>query len=152
VDQVPADVTGSEVADVGTDHPALDAAVLADRLEALAYEQAELRRLEADPSAVVSLVGWGITSLTSHDYAPLKVRMTALATRLEAVPELLKAARGRLKKATRAGFENMGVVAPGLARALRTEIAKQDLGARRVRGGREEELSGEDPRCHTDRR
>jgi uncharacterized protein (DUF885 family) len=129
VDQVPADVSGNEIALVGTDHPSLDAAVLADRFEGMAYERVNLRRYEVDPSTVVELIGEGVTSLTGHDYAPLHTRMTALATRLEGVPALLQTARGRLKKATRGGMENMSIVAAGLARALRTEIAKQDKGA-----------------------
>jgi uncharacterized protein (DUF885 family) len=125
-EQVPNEVTGAEIAEIGTDYPALDATVLADRFEARAYEKTTLARLEADPSEVVELIGQGMTSLTSHDYAPMHARYTALATRLETVPDLLKTARGRLKKCTRAGFENLGIVAAGLSRALRSEIAKQD--------------------------
>jgi uncharacterized protein (DUF885 family) len=125
--EVPEEASAEEVAEAGTDYPALDARVLADRFEAEAYETETLRRIERDPSMVVGLVGQGITTLTSHDYAPMHVRYTALATRLAAVPDLLKTARGRLKKCTRAGFENLGIVAAGLSRALRTETAKQDV-------------------------
>jgi uncharacterized protein (DUF885 family) len=129
VDQVPQDVAESEIALAGTDHPALDAAIFADHLEGGAYERTVVRRVESDPSAVVQWIGQGITTLTTHEYAPMHVRYAALATRLRAVPDLLKTARGRLKKATRAGFENMSVMAAGLSRALKTEIPKQDLAA-----------------------
>ena len=126
---VPADLQGADIDDAGTDHPALDARLLADHLEALAVEESEVGRLEKDPSAVVELVGEGMSSLTAHEYAPARVRFTALATRLEAVPAMVKVARGRLKKATRAGYENLLVSGPGIARSLRTELAKIDVRA-----------------------
>jgi uncharacterized protein (DUF885 family) len=124
---LPVTLTGPEVDEVGTDHPALDASLLADRLEATAFELTDLARMDRDPSALVELIGDGITSLTTHDYAPMRVRYAALATRLAAVPDLVKVARGRLKKASRAGFENVLITAPGLARALRMEVAKVDV-------------------------
>jgi uncharacterized protein (DUF885 family) len=126
VGSVPALLTGPEVDEVGTDHPALDASLLADHLEATAFRWLELGRMDKDPSAVVELIGGGITSLTTHDYAPMPTRYATLATRLAAVPELVKVARARLTKATRAGYENVQVTEPGLARALRGEIAKLD--------------------------
>jgi uncharacterized protein (DUF885 family) len=115
------------VDEVGTDHPALDASLLADTLEARALEESELDRLDKDPSAILETIGDGMSSLTTHEYAPARVRYSALAVRLEAVPELLKVARGRLTKATRAGYENMLVGGPGLSRELRTELAKTDV-------------------------
>ena len=114
---------------MGTDLPALDATLLADRLEANAFEWLDLGRFDKDPSAVVSLVGEGITSLTTHEYAPARVRYAALATRLAAVPDLLKVARARLTKATRAGYDNVQIIEPGLSRSLRTELARTDAGA-----------------------
>jgi hypothetical protein len=128
-DHVPVDLPGAEVPEVGTDHPAVDAAVLADYLEAIAYERSVLRRYSTDPSAVVELIGKGITSLTAHDYAPLHSRATSLVARLGAVPELVKVARSRLKRLSRAGYENMTITETGLARALRNEVGKQDLHA-----------------------
>jgi uncharacterized protein (DUF885 family) len=124
---LPATLTGAEVDEVGTDHPALDASLLADRLEATAFELTELARMDRDPSALVELIGDGVTSLTTHEYAPMHVRYAALATRLAAVPDLVRVARGRLKKATRAGFENVLITEPGLSRALRMEVAKVDV-------------------------
>jgi uncharacterized protein (DUF885 family) len=127
--QVPDTIAASEIALAGTDHPALDAAIFADHLEGSAYERTTLRRAESDPSAVVQIIGEGMTSLTTHDYAPMHVRYTALTTRLLGVPELLKTARARLKKVSRAGFENLLITAGGLARALRTDVPKVDLAA-----------------------
>jgi uncharacterized protein (DUF885 family) len=75
---------------------------------------------------VVELIGDGITSLTTHDYAPMRVRYAALAARLAAVPELVKVARGRLQRATRAGYENLAIVEAGLSRSLRSEVANID--------------------------
>jgi uncharacterized protein (DUF885 family) len=126
---VPADLDDAEAAEVGTDHPALDATLLADQLEATAFDWTDLGRMDIDPSFVAGLVGEGITTLTTHEYAPARTRYTALATRLGGVPDLLRAARVRLRKATRAGYENLLITTAGLARSLRAEIAVVDARA-----------------------
>jgi uncharacterized protein (DUF885 family) len=125
-DVVPEEVLADQVTDAGTDRPALDARVLADRLDAQAFRRAELRRAEHDPSLGPETLGAGITTITAHDYAPLPKRMAALAARLEKAPAMLEVVRGRLVTCSRAGFENMGVVAGGVAKVLRGEIAAID--------------------------
>ena len=112
-------------AQAGTDRPALDARILADRLDALAYEIGTLRFLERDPSRVLGTVGAGVTGLVDHDYAPKRARMDALATRLAEVPALLGAARARLRKPGRAALENLGIVARGMSAMLRGSITTE---------------------------
>src|SRR5262249_13701745 len=56
--------------DAGTDHPALDARLLAGRLEGIAYLASTFRPLERDPSEALSVVGRAIASITNHEYAP----------------------------------------------------------------------------------
>ncbi len=121
---LPPEVSGKDQDVAGTDRPQLDALVLADALEALAYARISVRRLDKDPSAVVELIGGGVTSLTSHEYAPKRQRFASLSARLLAVPDLVKAARDRLGKPTRAGIENMQIVSAGLVSSLRTTFAK----------------------------
>jgi uncharacterized protein (DUF885 family) len=113
---VPADAS---VADAGTDHPAFDATLLADRLEDSAYTLDTFRPDERDPSRALGIVGTGIVGLVDHDYAPKHDRIAALAARLEKAPALLDAARSRLKAPSRAALENVAVSGKGLPAMLR---------------------------------
>ena len=113
--------------EAGTDHPAIDARLLADWLDRLAFEMTGFRALERDPGAVLGQIGSGLSALTSHEFAPKHVRMDAASSRLGKVPDLLKAARARLKSPTRAAMENVAIVAPGLVRMLRGDLGKTDV-------------------------
>ncbi|MDB4994069.1 MAG: hypothetical protein JWM74_1501, partial [Myxococcaceae bacterium] len=113
-------------AEAGTDRPALDAELLADELENHAFIATDLHVAERHPSHVLSLIGSGITSLTSHAFAPKRTRMDALATRLEGVPGLLATARSRLVKPEKSSLELLPVIAGGLVMTLRTDLAKTD--------------------------
>lgn len=110
--------------DANTDHPKLDALLLADRLDAVAARTRIIKPYERDPSAVLGLVGHGVSSITSHPYAPLHARMNALDTRLSLVPDLLTAARARVSEPTRASLENLALVAGGLAKLLRSDLVR----------------------------
>jgi uncharacterized protein (DUF885 family) len=116
----------ADPAEAGTDRPRLDALLLADRLEGIAKRAEILKPYERDPSAVLMLIGFGISRIISHEYAPKHARMNALETRIAKIPALLETARGRLGTPSRAGLENAAIVAPGLARLLREEISRQD--------------------------
>jgi len=114
--KVPADASPSEA---GTDHPALDAVLLADRLDAWAFDASTFLPAEHDASYALQVLGQAISGLTDHEYAPKSTRMAALATRLGRVPEMLEVARGRLKQPSRASLENLAVVAKGFHGMLR---------------------------------
>ncbi len=127
--KVPADAAPSEA---GTDHPALDALLLAGRLEAGAFDASTFLPAEHDASFALQIVGQGISGLADHEYAPKSERMAALASRLGHVPEMLEVARGRLKQPSRGGLENLEVVAKGLIGMLRGHAVaewKKDLDA-----------------------
>jgi uncharacterized protein (DUF885 family) len=109
----------SLVAEAGTDRPALDATLLADRLDQIAFGLTTFRPLERDPSDVLVSVGMAVTGLTNHDYAPKHARIDALATRLAHVPALLDVAHARVKQPSRAALENTAIVAKGLTTMLR---------------------------------
>ncbi|HEY2513631.1 MAG TPA: DUF885 domain-containing protein [Polyangiaceae bacterium] len=109
----------ASVDDAGTDRPALDARLLADRLDAEAFDLTTFRPLERDPSAALLTLGGAISSLTDHDYAPKATRLAALASRLAKAPAMFDAARARVKKPSHASLENLQVVAKGLLGMLR---------------------------------
>src|SRR6185312_1432285 len=71
--------------------------------------------------------GRGMTALTSHEFASKHTRMNALATRLAAVPALLKTARLRVQKPMRASLEVLPPTTKGLGVTLRGTIAKIDV-------------------------
>ncbi len=113
----------------GTDTPKLDAELLADHLQARVLSSERVRTLGRDPSILPSLVGAGMTSLVSHDYAPKSQRFRALVGRLEAVPSLAKIARRRIVKPTRPALENLAIITPGLVGNLREQLAKTPASA-----------------------
>jgi uncharacterized protein (DUF885 family) len=109
----------AEPKEAGTDRPALDAALLADRLEDTAYMLDTDRRVERDPSWILGVTGTAILGLVDHEYAPKHDRMNALATRLARIPGVLDVARARLKAPSRAALENLAIVGKGLPSMLR---------------------------------
>lgn len=114
----------ADPAQAGTDRPRLDARLLADRFEAIAERGRIAEPYERDPSAALTLVGEGISTLVSHPYAKLQTRMNALDTRLSKVPALLEIARARVKAPSRASLENLAVVSAGLVKELRGPVVR----------------------------
>ncbi len=117
----------ASVADAETNHPRIDALILADMLDAQAFEVRTVHGAERNASWIVELIGRGVSALTAHPYAPVHDRLNALDERLAQVPALLKTARSRLKAPVRAGVENLLVAAPGLAKSLRDDYANVDV-------------------------
>lgn len=121
---VPSHVGDAESAAWETETPALDAALLADELEATAFAATDVKMLERSAAEVVMQVGAGVTSLTTSSFAPKRARMQKLVVRLEALPALLAAARARLAAPSGASLAVMPIVASGLAHSLRDDLAK----------------------------
>jgi uncharacterized protein (DUF885 family) len=109
-------------ADHDTDRPGLDARLLADRLDALRVFKEVVQPTVKDPSAVLVSISTGLDRILAHPYAPLRVRMAAIASRLGAVPALLATARSRLDHPRIAGCELEPVVAQGLVAMMDSEI------------------------------
>jgi uncharacterized protein (DUF885 family) len=74
----------------------IDRELLLSELAALRFDEADLRELSWDPLSYVYLLGGGIFPLLARDFAPLAVRLTSVASRLEHSPAVLTAARGQL--------------------------------------------------------
>jgi uncharacterized protein (DUF885 family) len=122
----PETVQDARIAEFGTDRPALDARVLANKLAGEAEYVVAVRPYEKDPSAVLMMIGYGMDRILAHPYAPLQTRMDAISSRLGKIPTLLATARGRLDKPRKAGLENAEMVAKGLIMLLKSDVTKVD--------------------------
>lgn len=79
---------------------AVDAAILAARLDQEIWESENLHTLDWDPLAWTGVVSYGLDILVSRDFAPEAVRMESFLGRLRGLPELLAQARERLRPAS----------------------------------------------------
>ena len=74
----------------------VDRDLLISELAALRFDEADLREGCWDPLSYVYLLGGGIFPLLARDFAPLATRLTSVASRLEKLPAVFKAARSEL--------------------------------------------------------
>lgn len=74
----------------------VDRDVLLGELEAMRFEETELRQETWDPLAWVYLLGGGLFPLLAREFAPLAARLTSVTGRLEGIPVLLEAAPAAL--------------------------------------------------------
>jgi uncharacterized protein (DUF885 family) len=74
----------------------IDRDLLISELAALRFDEVELREAVWDPLSYVYLLGGGIFPLLARDFAPLPARLASVASRLERVPAVFKAAKGQL--------------------------------------------------------
>jgi uncharacterized protein (DUF885 family) len=92
VDEWTAELERFADADLSTDE-AVDRDVILGVLSALRFDEGELREEAWNPMSWVYLVGEGFFGLVSRDFAPLATRLASLASRAEALPAVLDAAR-----------------------------------------------------------
>ncbi len=71
----------------------IDRELLQGELDAMRFEEAQLRQEAWDPQAWVYLIGSGLHGLLARDFAPLHIRLAAVASRLEGIPALIGVAR-----------------------------------------------------------
>ncbi len=111
-----------EAVDVGalTTDQAIDAAILRNRLQNLLLELEDLREYEWNP--LVSNPGGSIYESLARDYAPVEVRLEAVARRLAAVPEHLSVARRNLGVMPRVHVETALVQFAGTLSLVTTEV------------------------------
>jgi uncharacterized protein (DUF885 family) len=83
------------MADLSTDD-AIDRDMLILELEEGRFADTELREDAIDPLSWVYLLGGGIFSLVSREFAPLAVRLASVAGRSERMPEVIEAAKAAL--------------------------------------------------------
>jgi len=70
----------------------IDRALVVEALDAMAFEDAELRELAWDALGVVRSAGGGFFSLLAREFAPWQHRGAAFAARMRSLPEFLRAA------------------------------------------------------------
>lgn len=75
---------------------AIDRDLLIGELEAARFSETDLREERWNPLEWVYLLGDGLFSLLSREFAPLAVRLTSVAGRLEGMPAVLAAAKDGL--------------------------------------------------------
>ena len=78
---------------------AIDRRILLENLAAMRFFAEELREHEWNPLTYVYLLGNGLFSLLSREFAPLPDRLRSAAARMRSVPEVLAAARASLAAA-----------------------------------------------------
>ena len=83
-------------ADDLTADEAIDRDIVLGELAALRFSETDVRAEAWDPLAWVYLLGEGIHLLLAREFAPLGVRLASAAERIEGIPAVLDAARGRL--------------------------------------------------------
>ncbi len=72
---------------------AIDRDLLIGELEAAGFAETELREETWNPLDWVYLLGDGLFSLLSREFAPLEIRLTSVAGRLEGLPGVVEAAK-----------------------------------------------------------
>ena len=74
----------------------VDRRVLVDQIDALRFDEEELDEPSWSAMTYSHLLGGGLFSLLSRDFAPLSERLTDAAGRMEGIPAVLAAARANL--------------------------------------------------------
>ena len=74
----------------------MDREIILGELAAFRFSEAVLCEAAWDPLSTVYLVGSGLHALLAREFAPLGVRLAAVAERVEGLPRLLAAASARL--------------------------------------------------------
>ena len=78
------------------DDDAIDRDLLIGELEAARFSEVDLREETWNPLEWIYLLGGGLFSLLAREFAPLDVRLTAVASRLEGLPAVVEAAKATL--------------------------------------------------------
>jgi len=74
----------------------IDRELLVSELEALRFDEVELREGAWDALGYVYMLGGGLFPLLAREFAPLESRLASVAGRLEGIPDLLAAAEAEL--------------------------------------------------------
>jgi len=106
---------------------AIDRRVLLATIDELRFEEEELDEASWSPIVYVYLLGGGLFSLLSREFAPVADRLASAASRMEGIPSVLDAARANLTSGRGravAGFhvEKAVQTMPGVADLCRTAV------------------------------
>ena len=116
-----------EAADDLTRDDAIDRRVLLRVIDELRFDEEDLDELSWSPISYSYLIGAGLFSLLSREFAPLSDRLASAAGRMEGIPALLDAARANLTSGRGravSGFhvEKAILTMPGVADLFRTAL------------------------------
>lgn len=114
---------------------ALDVAVVRGELEAIRFAETELRSDAWNALDWVELAGAGLFLLLAREFAPLADRLASVAGRLEALPQLLAAARNELRGTAERPVSRLHVEAateqlPGVLALVDEALAAAEAAAR----------------------
>lgn len=105
----------------------IDRRVLLSTIDELRFDEAELDEASWSPIVYVYLLGGGLFSLLSREFAPVTDRLASAASRMEGIPAVLDAARANLTSGRGravSGFhvEKAVQTMPGVADLCRTAV------------------------------
>jgi uncharacterized protein (DUF885 family) len=105
----------------------IDRRVLLATIDELRFEEDELDEASWSPIVYVYLLGGGLFSLVSREFAPLADRLASAASRMEGIPAVLHAARenltsGRGRAVSGFHVEKAVQTMPGIADLCRTAV------------------------------
>ncbi len=110
---------------------AIDRDVLLTQIDALRFDEQELRELSWNAIAYVYLFGTGLFGLLSREFAPLPERLASVARRMRGLPAALDAARANLDAAgeravSRFHVEKAIATMPGVGDLCRSAVTEAD--------------------------
>ena len=109
----------------------IDRRVLVATVDELRFEEEELDEASWSPIVYVYLLGGGLFSLLSREFAPVADRLASAAARMEGIPAVLDAARanltsGRGRRVVGFHVEKAVQTMPGVADLCRTAVQMAD--------------------------
>lgn len=114
-----------------------DARILENALRADLLELEEVREWRRNPMVYNGVIAYGLSSLSSREFAPVEERMRSLVARLEKVPAVIAAAKANLTDVPRPWAEQALKDIQGTGVYLRKDLpqALEAQGAARVDAG-----------------
>ncbi len=108
----------------------IDATLLADTIRFQVFELDELKQRDRDPVYYTDLIGTGFDALVNRNFGTPASRLASVIGRLDALPELLAAAKARLQHPSHVATETAITQTAGLV-----DLVDKDLAARFPDGG-----------------
>ncbi|HEX4454827.1 MAG TPA: DUF885 domain-containing protein [Kofleriaceae bacterium] len=108
----------------------IDATLLADTIRFQVFQLDELKQRDRDPVYYTDLIGTGFDALVNRNFGTPASRLASVIGRLDALPELLAAAKARLQHPSHVATETAITQTAGLV-----DLVDKDLAARFPDGG-----------------
>jgi uncharacterized protein (DUF885 family) len=108
----------------------IDATLLADTIRFQLFELDELKQRDRDPVFYTDVIGTGFDALVNRNFGTPASRLASVIGRLDALPQLLTAAKARLQHPSHVATETASTQTAGLV-----DLVDKDLAARFPDGG-----------------